>query len=284
MTRIWLVSPLLVLTSTFAAQGQTPGAGQSVIIRNGPVTLRALIFRPPGRGPFPGILLNHGSARTADELKRLGPYERNAEKLGPVFARHGYVFLYLFRRGVGLSAREGVNSAELMNRESAAHGQEARNALQLRLLEDREMSDALSALKFLRTLPYVDARDVGLIGHSFGGSLTLLMAEREPDLRVVVIFSAAGYSFDRSPKLRERLLAAVAHIPAPVFFIHAENDFSLSSGRVLDARRAQLGQPHRLRIYPPIGNTVEDGHDFLYLGVGIWDPAVFRFLDDFMKK
>ena len=88
---------------------------------------------------------------------------------------------------------------DLMNSESAAHGQEARNALQLKLLENREMDDALSGLKFLRALPYVDARNVAAIGHSFGGSLTVLLAEREPNLRAVVVFSGAGYSFDRSP-------------------------------------------------------------------------------------
>ena len=54
--------------------------------------------------------------------------------------------------------------------------------------KDREMADALSALKFLRALPYVDATDVAAVGHSFGGSLTVLQAEREPKLRAVVVF------------------------------------------------------------------------------------------------
>ena len=236
------------------------------------------------RGPFPGILLIHGSGRTREDLKRLGPYEHNAEKLGPVFARHGYAFLYLFRRGVGLSSDQGDNAVDLMNRESAAHGQEARNALQLQLLENREMDDTLSALKFLRAIPYVDPKDVAAVGHSFGGSLTVLLAEREPSLRAVVIFSGAGYSFDRSPELRTRLLAAVDHIAAPIFFIHAENDYSLSSGKVLDARREHVGKPHRLKIYPPIGHTVDEGHDFLHLGVSIWEPEVFAFLDENMRK
>jgi dienelactone hydrolase len=129
------------------------------------------------------------------------------------------------------------------------------------------MDDALSGLKYLQTLPYVDARDVGAVGHSFGGSLTVLLAEREPNLRAIIVFSGAGYSFDRSPALRARLLTAIDRIAVPVFFIHAENDYSLSSGKVLDARRQQIGKPHRLKIYPPIGQTVEDGHDFLHLGV-----------------
>jgi carboxymethylenebutenolidase len=274
----------LVLTLTVAtASGQTSGWPETVVVHSGSATLHAMLWRPQGRGPFPAILLNHGSGRTREDLERLGPYERNAEKLGPVFARHGYVFLYLFRRGVGLSTDQGANAVDLMNSESA-HGQEARNALQLQLLENREMDDALSGLKFLRALPYVDARNVAAIGHSFGGSLTVLLAEREPNLRAVVVFSGAGYSFDRSPELRARLLAAIDRVAAPVFFIHAENDYCLSSGKVLDARREHIGKPHRLKIYPPIGHTVDDGHVFLHLGVNIWEPDVSAFLDENMLK
>lgn len=275
----------LVLTLTpVTSRGEKPDGPETVVVHNGPVALHALVWRPQGSGPFPAILLNHGSGRSPEQLERLGPYERNAEMLGPVFSRHGYVFLYLFRHGVGTSSDQGANAFDLMNKESAEHGQEARNTLQLRLLENREMDDALSGLKFLRSLPYVDARNIAVVGHSFGGSLTVLLAEREPNLRAVVIFSCAGYSFDRSPALRARLLTAIDRIAAPVFFIHAENDYSLSPGKVLDARRDQIGKPHRLKIYPPIGQTVDDGHDFLHLGVNIWEPDVFAFLGENMRK
>lgn len=286
MTKLYafVLAALILALTPLTTWGQASGGPETVLIHSGSATLHAMLYRPQGRGPFPAILLNHGSGRTPEDLKRLGPYEQNAPKLGPVFARHGYVFLYLFRRGVGLSTDQGANAVDLMNRESAAHGPEARNAIQMKLLENREMDDALSALKFLRALPYVDAKDVALIGHSFGGSLTVLLAEREPNLRAVVVFSGAGYSFDRSPELRTRLLAAVGHIAAPVFFIHAENDYSLSSGKVLDACREQLGKQHRLKIYPPIGHTLDDGHDFLHLGVDIWEPDVFAFLDENMRK
>jgi dienelactone hydrolase len=74
------------------------------------------------------------------------------------------------------------------------------------------------------------------------------------------------------------------HIAAPIFFIHAENDYSLSSGKVLNARRELFDKPHRLKIYPPIGDTVDEGHDFLHLGVNIWEPDVFAFLGDNMPR
>lgn len=276
---------LLVLTLTRAAAWEQSSRGpESVVIRSGPATLHAMLWRPQGRGPFPAILWSHGSGRNSEDLRRHGPYERNAQTLGPVFARHGYVFLYLFRRGVGPSADQGANAVDLMDTESALHGSDARNALQLQLLEGREMVDAQAALAFLRARPYVDAGDVALVGHSFGGALTVLMAEREPQLRAVVVFSVAGYSFDRSSELRARLLSAVDRIAAPVFFIHAENDYSLSSGSVLDARREVSGKPHRLKVYPPIGHSVDEGHDFVHLGVEIWEPDVFAFLDENMRR
>ena len=287
MTKPWVfLLAALVLASALAttAEAKASGGPETVAVHNGPVTLHALIWRPQGRGPFPAILLNHGSGRTPEELERLGPYEQQAYILGPTFARHGYVFMFLFRRGVGLSADQGKNAVDLMNIESAAHGQEARNRLQLQLLENRDMSDALSGLAFLRALPKVDAHDVAVIGHSFGGSLTLLMAEREPNLRAVVIFSGAGYSWDRSSELRARLLTAVEHIGMPVFFIHAANDYSVASGTALDAKLQQLGKPHLLKIYPPIGQTPDDGHAFPFLGVKIWEPDVFAFLDMYMRR
>jgi hypothetical protein len=39
-----------------------------------------------------------------------------------------------------------------------------------------------------------------------------------------------------------------------------------------------------LKIYPPIGKTVEDGHGFMYLGVSIWEPDVFGFLDENVRR
>lgn len=286
MAKPWvsILGGLLLLTSMLTVAAEAQSSAKTVEVQNGPVTLHGLIWRPQGKGPFPAVLLNHGSGRTREDLERLGPYEKQADLLGPVFARHGYVFLYLFRRGVGLSADQGANAQDLMNQESAAHGQEARNALQLKLLENGDMTDALAGLKFLRELPEVDVRKVAVIGDSFGGSLTLLLAEREPKLRAVVIFAGAGYSWDRSQELRERLFAAVARIQEPVFFIHATNDYSVGLGKELDARRAQLGKPHRLKIYPPIGKTAEEGHGFLYLGVSIWDPDVFGFLDENVRR
>ena len=279
--RLSILIALIFTADSAFAQDRAP---ETVVIRTRDATLHAHLWRPAGDGPFPAVLINHGSGRTQEDLKRLGPYEQQSETLGPVFARHGYICLFLFRRGVGPSTDQGENAIDILNRASAERGDAGRNAIQLQLLEKRELDDATAALAFLRTLQGVDDRKMALVGHSFGGSLTLLLAEREPALRALVVFSAAGYSWDRSPDLRARLFAALSHIQAPVFFIHAANDYSLHPGQAMDERLAHLGKPHRLKIYPPIGLTADDGHAFPLIGVKIWESDVFGFLDSSMRK
>ena len=234
----------------------------------GRLRLKALLWKPVGRGPFPAVLFNHGSWPTNTSTGR--PAEEifaQAATLGPVFARHGFVFLFLFRRGAGLSIGQGASTADLMQSELAANGQEARNQIQLRLMETYELSDALAGLAYLRTLPDVDPRHVAVVGHSFGGSLTLLVAEQDKRLMAAVDFAGAAGSWESSPELRARLLAAVGATTMPIYFIHAENDYSVAPGEVLAAEMARLGKPHRLSIYPPFGTTASDGHNFVDLSV-----------------
>jgi len=278
---------MVFLTSLLFAPGAASNEDRRpelVAIQSGEATLHAHVWRPAGHGPFPAVLINHGSGRTPEDLKRLGPYEQQSETIGPVFIRHGYVCVFLFRRGVGPSTDQGENAVDAMNREFEAHGQQARNALQMELLEGREMTDALAALAFVRRLPDVDARRVAIIGHSFGGSLSVLMTERESALRAAVVFSTAGYSWDQSPELRARLLEAARRTTVPLFFLHAENDYSTNSGKSLDAELGKLGKRHQLKIYPPVGRTPDDGHDFPLNSVATWEPDVFAFLDSYVRK
>jgi acetyl esterase/lipase len=114
------------------------------------------------------------------------------------------VFLCPFRRGEGPSADQGQFTGDLLQREEAAKGLEARRHLQLVLMTTDHLQDALAALSFLKSLPDVDARRVAVAGHSFGDQLTLLEASRDRTLRAAVTFGAAAGSWDGSPELRDR--------------------------------------------------------------------------------
>jgi carboxymethylenebutenolidase len=90
--------------AALAIDTPTPSVPETVIIPSGKVRLKALLWKPTGAGPFPIVLFNHGSGGAdADHTAGL-PIIQAAEKLAPLFLKHGYAFLYLFRRGQGLSA------------------------------------------------------------------------------------------------------------------------------------------------------------------------------------
>jgi dienelactone hydrolase len=246
------VISVAILLVAFRAAAQ-----DTVVVESGALRLRGLLWQPKGNGPFPAVLFNHGSGQQP---------MTNTIPIGDTFTRHGYVTLVLFRRGQGLSVRQG----------ESATWSDARS--QVRLLETEQLSDALAGLAYLRALPRVDARRVVIVGHSFGGALSLLMAERDSSLRAVIDFGGAAFSWSRAPELRARLLAAVNRTTVPTFFIHAVNDYSVAPGTVMDSVLAARGVPHRLRIYPAVGTSAEEGHAFVYLAIPTWEADVFAFL------
>jgi carboxymethylenebutenolidase len=270
-----LVAVCITLASPLLADGQASRPPDTVVVRNGSLTLRGLLFRPATREPAPAVLYSHGAGRNVNP--------KQAEILGPAFARHGYMLLYLHRRGSGLSADQGTNSAELMQLELKAKGQKARNELQLKLLE-AELTDVSAGLAVLRQRPDVDTNRIIVVGHSFGGQLSLLLAERDPSIRATVVFGAAAASWEDSPALRARLLDSVRRNKSPVFFIHAQNDISIAPGKALSEAMAQLAKEQRLKIYPPMGTTSAEGHNFVHTGVSSWEPDVFGFLDEHIRR
>jgi dienelactone hydrolase len=157
-------------------------------------------------------------------------------------------FLLLFRRGHALSADQGPFLGDLLERQLRDSGDDAHNRLQLRLLETDHLDDALAGLAFLRALDDVDPERVAAIGHSFGGSLTLLLAERDSSLRAAMDFAGA----------------AVGRSVVPTFVIQAANDSSIAPARALAAEMARLGKAHRMTIYSPSGQTADDSHAFVY--------------------
>ena len=61
--------------------------------------------------------------------------------------------------------------------------------------------------------------------------------------------------------------------------IHASNDYSTAPGNAMAAERKRISKPQVLKIYPAIGKTAEEGHNFVYSSVDRWETDVFKFLD-----
>jgi len=281
MRRLLLFMVVLAISNGGVAQVAEPPRPQTVEILSGSLRLKGSLWRPEGRGPFPAVVFNHGRSDAAQQYSlQLGlTLEHLAQILGPVFVRHGFVFLYPFRRGEGPSADQGQFIGDLLQREDAAKGSEARWRLQLVLMTTDHLQDALAALEFLKNLPYVDTHRVAVAGHSFGGQLTLLEASREHTAHAAVTFGAAAASWDNSPELRDRLIETVRGLAMPLMLIQAANDYSLSPSRAIDGELSRLSKPHMRKIYPAFGDTQSHGHNFLYLDTARWERDVFAFLE-----
>jgi dienelactone hydrolase len=275
-----LAAILLLATPVALGQEVRTGSPEIVELRSGKLHLKAFLWTPSGQGPFPAILFSHGSGGP-DALHTSGmTMTEAAEKLGPLFVKHGYVFLFPCRRGQGLSVDQGKFIQDVLKEEETAKGPEARQRLQLELMTGPQLDDTLAALSFLRTLPKVDPRRIALVGHSFGGQLTLLATERDKNLRAAVTFGAAANSWGKSPELRSRLLTAVDSATFPIMLIHAANDYDTAPGRELAAELQRLHKTHVLKIYPAVGKTSDDGHNLVYNAIFRWEPDVLSFLDE----
>lgn len=276
----------LMLSGVCLAQPTKQLAPRTVEIVSDNLHLKAYLWVPLGRGPFPAILFNHGRSDSPRQHWQHSQYlpggtlTAAAELLGPVFAKHGYVFLFLFRRGEGPSADQGRFVGHLLQQEENTHGVDARMHLQTTLLTTDHLDDGLAGLAFLKRLPQVDIHRIAVVGHSFGGQLTLLEAAQDPSIRAAVTFGAAAGSWDRSVETRSQMLAAVDKMTVPVLLLHAENDYSIAPGKAMASEFARISKPCVLKIYPPVGQSPSDGHNFLYTNVPLWENDVFQFLDE----
>ena len=265
--------------------GQTDSiVPETVVVPSGKLRLKAFLWKPNGPGPFPIVLFNHGSGGAdADHTAGL-PMTEAAEKLAPLFLKHGYAFLYLFRRGQGLSADQAPFMQDILQREQESKGNEARRHLQFVLATTDHLDDVMAGLSFLKAAPAIDAKRIAIVGHSFGGQLTLLAAGRDSTVRAVVTFAAAANSWERSSELRNRLVTAVHKSTAPIMLIQAANDYSTAPSYALAEQLERQHMPHLMKIYPPVGQTSKDGHNFLYLAIPQWEHDVFGFLDEHVQR
>jgi carboxymethylenebutenolidase len=277
----YLVACVVLLPVLGIGQSAPSLSPDTVVVPSGTLRLKGLLWMPPGREAYPAVLFVHGSGSAdAAHTGELAITEA-AATLAPVFVKHGYAFLYLFRRGQGLSADQGPFMQDILRREKAAKGDEARKRLQL-VLKDH-LDDVMAGLSYLKMRPGIDARRIAVVGHSFGGQLTLLAAQYDRSVRAAVTFGAAAASWQDSPEVRDLLLNAVRKANVPIMLIHAANDYSTAPGKALDSELTRLSKEHVLRIYPPFGRTPDDGHMFIYTDIAEWEPDVFRFLDQYVS-
>jgi dipeptidyl aminopeptidase/acylaminoacyl peptidase len=277
MARAALASLLLTMVACKQARQTLPPPppgrppAEVVAFPSGTRTLHGSLYRPPGPGPFPAVLYNHGSAPGMLSSQA-------ADVLGPVFTARGWILFMPYRRGQGLSADAGPYIMDEVNAARREGGKPAAADALVRLLEHEHLDDQWAALAWLQAAPFVDHNRIAVAGNSFGGIEVVLGAERG-QYCAAVDSAGAAQSWAQAPQLRERMLGAVRNARVPIFFFQAENDFDLSPTRALSAAMREAGKPFEVKIYPPYGSSASEGHTLGYFGGAVWADDVFRFLE-----
>lgn len=136
---------------------------EDVILRRGTVSISGTLEWPESKAPVPAVLLVQGSA--AFTRGNMGLFDTLAARLSAA----GFASLRVDDRGVGGSG--GVKHD---------------------LTADDLAEDVAALHAYLLSRPAIDRRRVGILGHSFGGALAPLVANRSHQVAFVVML--AGYA------------------------------------------------------------------------------------------
>lgn len=244
-----------------------PVVPREITFQSGGLTLTGYLYLPPGEGPFPCMVTNHGS----------GIHQGTTDVCRPgtaaVLMSWGIASFLPHRRGYGNSP-----GTPWRGDVSAEYGTEDYDRQLAKRLAD-ESDDVVAALEMLEGLDEIDADHIGVMGSSFGGTVTLLAAAKCPRFRCAVEFAGAAMNWEKAPGLRAMMIDEAHKLTQPIYFMQAENDYSAAPTRDLAAALEGTGKVFQARVYPGFGLTKDEGH-FLYgQGAAVWGPDVRNFLD-----
>ncbi len=215
-----LVLLLLSLLVVGAALGATE---KTVTYPSGNETVNGVLYTPPGKGPFPAVVVIH-------EWWGLAPWvKEQASKL----ADQGYVTL----------------AVDLYRGKSTSDPAEARQ-LSGSLPKDRADQDLLAAVNFLKSQKDVDPKRIGTIGWCMGGGYALDLAIQDPALKAAVI------NYGRLSTDPE----ALKKIHASVLGIFGGQDRGIPPEAVhrFDDQMKSLGKKVTVNIYPDAGHAFQN--------------------------
>ena len=266
---------------------------------DGVIKLKGYLYLPGGKSisdsldELPAIIYNHGSGSTNH-----GQIVNHACEMAEYFTSRGFAFFIPHRRGHGDST--GMYVGDFVDIMAANQSSAAKHAWTLLYLQDQtyEVSraiDFLSTLKNSAKKPVIDMNKVAIMGHSYGGMVTLFNNNLLTTHKAAVDIAGASESWDaydnedgsldNSSASIDVLKAAVRGANKPIFFFEPKNDVSTRPTIVLSKVAGDADERYQAAIYGPVpldpGETTTDAHSKFVTEqdqVEKWGPAVIEFL------
>jgi dienelactone hydrolase len=274
---------LLLAVVAGCASASTPGQLDATLreaVHSVPVTgtdssIVVTTFRPGGNGPFPWIVLSHGTATTAEANRAIGRYR----PLPPIreWVRRGYAVVAPVRRGYGASGGQHFGDS---------YGSCGRP--DFRGAGEGAALDLLATVVWAKAEPDLDGKRWLLVGQSAGAFASIYTAAKRPEGLVAVLAFAPGRGGDPQKRPGEpcasdqmaALYAAIApQVRVPVLWFYAENDQFIGP-RVqklwFESFRSAGGRGE-LVVIPPFPERVGHGVMPSTRGTPLWTTAVSRF-------
>lgn len=242
------------------------------------LNLSGILWKPPGEGPFPAVVYNHGSEQFEKDV--------NYADIANFYVKNGFEFLLPLRRGHSyidnnqvVATSDGVLFDDRLAKDEQLNN--TNNDSDWIKEQEVDNKDVAAAAKWLANQPTVNRDEMIMSGISFGGIQTLLAAEKGLGMRAFIPFAPAAMSWNVVPEVHDRLEQAVQEAKAPVFLIQAENDYSTGPSQTLGPILDQEGSPNRHKVYPAFEpeKGPKGGHgEFALHGMEIWRQDVSDFL------
>jgi dienelactone hydrolase len=239
-----------------------------------PIHLEVAIAKPEGNGPFPLMVINHGSTGRGDNpalFRQTFAPPGTAE----YFVRKGFMVAFPQRRGRGES--EGLYDEGFQLDRSQGYACDPKLSL---AGADRALADIEAAVEVLRQRPDVAPRPIVMMGVSRGGILSLAYAGMHPrEVTGVINFVGgwAGESCSFAGEINGTLFKRGAKFPHPTLWLYGDHDpfYSLDHSRAnFAAFQAAGGSGQFFEFEVPSHN----GH-MVMLFPQLWSGHVDRYLE-----